>query len=199
MIEWNLKRTSAPAGTPVTAAEVKSQSRIDTSADDSLIDRLINAAVSFIEGPNGIGVCLVEQTWELALDRFPLIIELPLFPVISVESVKYIDEDGTEQTLASSVYRVDTHSNPARVSLAWNQTWPSARLVSNAVKVSFKAGHAPDSGDYTANVPDDLRHAVILLVAHWYEHREAVSDQSMSQVPMAAKAILDNYRVPGVA
>jgi len=199
MIEWNLKRTVAPPENPVTTAEVKSQARIDTTAEDSLIDRLISAATASIEGPYGIGIALVEQTWELKLDWFPLEIQLPLYPVLSVESIKYIDTEGTEQTLDSSVYRVDTHSNPARITLEWNETWPSTRLISNAVTVTFKAGYAVEGSDYQANVPQDLRHAITLLVAHWYENREAVSTNATpNRMPMAADAILERYRVPGV-
>lgn len=197
MIAWNLKRTVDPPDDPITSTEVKNQARVDTTADDTTITRLIKAATGIIDGPYGIGLCLVEQTWELTLDRFPLVFQLPLYPVLSVDSIKYIDEDGTEQTLASSVYRVDTHSNPARITLAWNQTWPSARLLANAVTVTFKAGYAPDESsspiDYRENIPEDLRQALIATVAHWYDNRDSAT------LPPEADALLDRYRVPGFA
>lgn len=201
MIAWNLKRTVDPPDDPITPTEVKEQSRIDTLADDALLDRLIKAATSTIDGPYGIGLCLVEQTWELTLDRFPIAFQLPLYPIQSVESIQYVDENGDEQTLASSVYRVDTHSNPARITLAWNQTWPSARLVSNAVTVTFKAGYAPDGSsptDYRANIPADLRQALLLLTAYWYDNRETVNvGNIVNEMPFAVNAILDRYRIPG--
>lgn len=195
MIAWNLKRTVDPPDDPITSSEVKNQARVDTTADDTTIARLIKAATGAIDGPYGIGICLVEQTWELTLDRFPLVFQLPLYPVLSVESITYIDENGDEQTLAASVYRVDTHSNPARITLAWNQTWPSARLLANAVTVTFKAGYAPDEAssptDYRANIPEDLRQALIATVAHWYDNRDS------AVLPPQAEALLDRYRVPG--
>lgn len=197
MIAWNLKRTVDPPDDPITSTEVKNQARVDTTADDTTITRLIKAATWNIDGDHGIGICLVEQTWELTLDRFPLVFQLPLYPVLSIESIKYIDEDGTEQTLDASVYRVDTHSNPARITLAWNQTWPSARLLANAVTVTFKAGYAPDESsspiDYRANIPEDLRQALIATVAHWYDNRDSAT------LPPEAEALLDRYRVPGFA
>lgn len=190
-MDWSLNRVSDPASKPVSVSEVKDQSRIETTAEDTLVERLIDAATASIDGPYGIGICMVSQQWEWAMDRFPLRFEIPLYPVISVDSIKYTDEDGVEQTLDASVYRVDTHSNPARITLAWNQTWPSARLVSNAVKVTFTAGYS--------SVPEDLKHAVIMLVAHWYENREAVLVGSVATpMPMAVDAILNRYRVPGV-
>jgi hypothetical protein len=49
------------------------------------------------------------QTWLLALDAFPAWeIELPQPPLISVASVKYIDDAGDLVTLASSEYKVST-------------------------------------------------------------------------------------------
>lgn len=191
-MDWSLSRISAPSVKPVSVADVKEQSRVDGVAEDALLARLIDAATATIDGPYGIGICLESQQWEWAMDRFPLVFQIPLYPVISVDSIKYIDQNGTEQTLDPSVYRVDTHSNPARINLAWNQVWPSARLVSNAVKVTITAGHT--------SVPEDLKHAIVLLVAHWYENREAVTlDGTPRNMPMAVDAILDRYRVPGVA
>lgn len=199
-MEWNLKRTVEPPEKPVTVAEDKAQSRIDDSAEDTLVDRLIGAATDHIEGPYGIGVCLVEQTWELKLDYFPSVIQLPLYPVLSVASIEYEDENGNTQTVSTDTYRVDTHSNPARITLEWNQHWPTTRMIANSATVTFKAGHAVDGADYQANVPESLRHAVLLIAAHWYEHRESVAVGTIAaEIPMAASAILNNYRVPGFA
>ncbi len=199
-MEWSLKRTVAPPELPVMVSEAKEQSRIDTSAEDALVERLIGSATDHIEGPYGIGVCLVEQTWELKLDYFPRVIELPLFPVLSVDKVEYEDGDGVIQTVDASTYRVDTHSNPARISLEWNQSWPLPRRVAGAVTVTFQAGYAQDNGDYTANIPDSLRHAVLLLAAHWYENREGVVvGATASELPMAVESLISKYRVPGIA
>ena len=201
MIEWNLKRTVSPPDMPVSVSEVKEQTRVDLSAEDALLERLIKAATNYVEGPYGIGVVMVEQTWELTLDRFMLPgIDIPLYPLLSVEAIDYIDQAGNEQTLSTDVYRVDTHSNPARIRLEWNQSWPSTRLISNAVTVTFKAGYKPDGSDYRANIPEDLRHVIMLLVSHWYENRAPVNvGDSVTNLPMAVQAILDRYRVPGIA
>jgi uncharacterized phage protein (predicted DNA packaging) len=36
----------------------------------------------------------------------------------------------------------------------------------------------------------DVMHAVLLLVAHWYTNREAVSGQSVSTVPLGVERLL---------
>jgi uncharacterized phiE125 gp8 family phage protein len=191
-MDWRLARTAAPSSKPVTLAEVKRHARVDTNEDNTLLSRLIDAATAHIDGPYGIGVCMATQTWEWKLDRFPIEFRIPLYPVQSVGSIEYVDENGSTQTLASSVYRVDTHSNPARITLSWNQSWPSTRLVSNAVTVTFDAGYS--------SVPEDLRQAVLMLVSHWYENRETANiGNIVNRMPFAVDAILDRYRVPGFA
>ena len=41
---------------------------------------------------------------------------------------------------------------------------------------------------------DDLRLALLLLVAHWYEHREAASAAPVKSLPLAVDALLNPYR-----
>ena len=43
-------------------------------------------------------------------------------------------------------------------------------MVANGVEIDFVAGH----GDAPADVPPPIRQALLLLIAHWYEHREPV-------------------------
>jgi len=40
--------------------------------------------------------------------------------------------------------------------------------------------------------------ATLMIVAHWYAHRESVSDSSMVEVPMSAYHVLQPYRRMGV-
>lgn len=202
-MQWNLKRTTEPPDLPVLVDEAKAQTRIDIDAEDELVERLLGAATDYIEGPYGIGVCMVEQEWELKLDCFPDCIKIPLYPVLSVEKIEYEDTDGATQTVDSDVYRVDTHSNPARITVEPDKQWPTPRGASNAVTVTFKAGYEPDDSgeetDYRANIPEALRHAVLLTASHWYENRSATSGNAPTEVPMAVESILSRYRVPGFA
>lgn len=154
-----------PAATPVTLAEAKQQLRVDHADEDAKIEALIAAATSYLDARSGVlGRCLVTQTWELTLDAFPAEeIEIPLGPVQSVASVTYVDTAGATQTVNASDYYLDNASPTAWVMP--EITWPSTMAAANAVAVRFIAGTA------VADVPPAIRHAVLLLVSHWYEDR----------------------------
>jgi uncharacterized phiE125 gp8 family phage protein len=75
-------------------------------------------------------------------------------------------------------YFVDDKSEPGRVALAYNKSWPTLSLrPTNAVVVQFTAGY----GDAADDVPQRVKQAMLLLIGHWYEHREAVLTGSISK------------------
>lgn len=45
---------------------------------------------------------------------------------------------------------------------------------------------------------DDVRTAMLLLVGHWFANREAVSDKSLSEIPLAVNALLQPWVIYGV-
>lgn len=191
-MDWRLERVTEP-NSVVDVDTVKDQLRVDNTAEDSTIARYIDAATAYIEGPYGIGVLMEEQQWRAFFDHFPNVIRLPLFPVKSIDAIKYVDTDGNEQTLDAWSYRTDTVSNPARIVTEHSESWPVTRQREpNAVTVEFTGGFD--------KVPKDLEHAVILLASHWFENREPVTvGNSGAELPIAVDAILSRYRVPGIA
>lgn len=201
-----LVRTSDATTEPVTTAEAKTHLRVDNSAEDTYIDTLITAARQHIEEITGRA--LIKQTWELSLDDFPESvwfespwepwirhgekpILLPRSPLQSVTSITYVDTDGATQTLSASKYRVDSKSEPARVTEAEGEIWPSTDRVTNAVTVTYDAGY----GDQAADVPAAFKHAIKLLVGHWFENREASTPDSIQKLPTAVEALLSPYQV----
>lgn len=190
---WDrLYRVTAPAALPVSVADAKTHLRVDHATDDALIQRLIEAAVGAIDGPPGIGIAMVSQVWRLSLDSFPCsVIELPLGPVLTVDSITYVDTAGATQTLPSGDYQTDITRNPARIAPAYGKFFPSTRLGLNAVKVQFTAGFGAASA-----VPSDLKSAILLIVGNLYTNRDAtVLGAAVAQLPMGVDAILDRYRV----
>lgn len=125
------------------------------------------------------------QVWELTYDRFPCAgIRIWLPPVISVDSVKYDDIDGNEQTVASTDYELDFISPFTWVVPASTFTWPTTFEGINAVRVRFTAGYPIVSGETT--VPAPLRAAIKLRVRSRYDG-EPLSD--------AYQALITPYRV----
>ncbi|MBD9542943.1 phage head-tail connector protein [Ensifer sp. ENS04] len=191
MNEWTrLVRTVAPTEPTVSLVDAKKHLRVFHDDDDSDIEAMVAAAEAAIEGPNGIGIALMPQTWRLSLDHFPCEIVVPLGPVTNVVSVTYKDASGDPVAVPSTRYDLD--SSPLRIWPARDTSWPSIYCEPGAVKVTFACGFA--------ELPADLVWAVKLLVGHFYENREAVTtDLKAIDLPMGVASILERYRVGRVA
>lgn len=46
----------------------------------------------------------------------------------------------------------------------------------------------------TVSLPAPLRHAIMMLAAHWYNQRESVSTVQMHEVPDALQSLVKPYR-----
>lgn len=161
-------RTVAPALSPVTVAEAKVTLRVEHEDDDGLIETLIGVATGYLDGYAGIlGRCLISQTWRADFSAFPGCqwIKLPLLPASSVTHVKYIDGDGSLQTLTSGWYSLVTTAHGAHVYLDDDYSWPTTNETPSAVQVTAVYGY----GSTASDVPASLRYAIHLHVAHLYE------------------------------
>ena len=212
----SLHLATAPAVMPVTAAQVWNHLRVPlvgspaAPADATHIAALTDAAIALLDGRNGIlGRALCTQTWDMKLDRFPedsffgpISVALP--PLQSVTSITYLDDAGAAQTLSSALYQVVGVGgwDKGRIVPAYNQSWPVTRYQPEAVTVRFVAGYgtpgaSPD--DTQAAVPEPIRHALLLLISHWYQNREPVTVGTIvTDTPMTVDALIAPYIVPGV-
>lgn len=190
----NLSLVTAPAAEPVTTAEAKTHLRVDTTDDDTYIDTLVKSARFWVERTNGLA--LVTQTWDGALDEFPSgdgVIVIPKYPLVSVSSVTYHDDDlSTSTVFSSSNYQVDTFTRPPRIALKSGVAWPADTLrASSGVVVRFVAGFGG-----AAAVPEDIKHAIKLLVGQMYNHREPeITGTIIQPVRFAVDALLAPHRL----
>lgn len=181
----SLKRTSAPAVEPVTLSEAKAHCRVDTSADDTLIQGYITTAREWVE--DYIDRALVTQQLVMKLDTFPGEIELPRPPMIAsgtatAVTITYVTgEAGGTATLSASEYRVDRDATPGVIRTLYAGSWPSHLLDQNSVTVSWWAGY----GD-AASVPQRVKSAILMCVHELYEKR------GDGQMPAAAMRLLDS-------
>jgi uncharacterized phiE125 gp8 family phage protein len=181
----SLKRTTAPAVEPVTLAEAKNHCRVDTSADDALIQSYITTAREWVE--DYIDRSLVTQQLVMKLDAFPAEIELPRPPMIAsgtatAVTITYVTgEAGGTATLSASEYRVDRDATPGVIRNLYGGSWPSHLLDANSVTVSWWAGY----GD-AASVPQRVKSAILMCVHELYEKR------GDGQMPAAAMRLLDS-------
>jgi uncharacterized phiE125 gp8 family phage protein len=213
------KLTVPPSVEPVLLADAKQQSRIDTTADDTLVTNLITAARQWAEQYTGRS--FVTQTWQLWLDLWPGAVELwwdgvrqgpvtgldavnyislPRAPLQSVNSVQYFDNTDTGTVWPSSNYFVDTIRVPGRLALRLGSVWPVPSRLSNGIMIEYVAGYGNDG----TSVPEQIKTAIRQLVSHWYEHRGEAAAAATARgttvfptvpVPLVIQALLDPYRV----
>lgn len=182
-----------PSIEPVTLDDAKLNSRIDSSDEDAFIVRAIRSARRQVE--HRLNRALITQTWELTLDAFPASEIKIVEPsnVLSIVSVKYLDETGAEQTVPSTDYALDL-GDPARfVLLAEGATWPTTSGGANCVKVRYTAGYGPAASD----VPDELIDYILAIVDTRYRFRGAIAaGVSVSELPTRfLDGMLDRERV----
>lgn len=183
-----LSVTTAPSVDAVDVlgmSRVKEHLRVDGTQDDDLIRSYAQAAFDHIEGVTWRA--LVTQTLKLTLPRFATPILLPRDPIQSVDSVKYLDLNGDEQTLTvSDDWVAYTDSNPVQVRPAYQKSWPSARFVPDAIRVTFTAGY----GTNVRDLPDSIVQAALLIIGDLFEHRESSRDARLNR---AVDALLAPY------
>jgi uncharacterized phiE125 gp8 family phage protein len=167
-------------------AEAKAHLRLDTSADDAYVSTLISAARERVD--LFLRRALITQTLEYTIDGFPSgEIDLPRPPLQSIEWIKYVDTAGILQTLPAQDYVSDVSSNEiARVALAWNRYWPITRSSINAAVIRFIAGYGDDAED----VPQAIRHGILIEIANLYENREdAVVGQAVNLMRVSERLL----------
>jgi uncharacterized phiE125 gp8 family phage protein len=113
--------------------------------------------------------------------------------VRGIVSVNYTDSDGDEATLAGDQYRLSTSSSMAVLRPAYGVSWPSTRCEPDAVRVQYTAGYSADESPPQA-VPEPIRQAMHLCIAHFYANREAVDVNTLMELPLGVRALLTRYR-----
>jgi uncharacterized phiE125 gp8 family phage protein len=178
--------SAAAASEPVTLDDLKEHLRITGNDDDLYLAGILSAARALVETRTRRQ--LFTATWLLKMDSFAdcrhcdgWTIRLEKVPVASISSIVYTDTGGTSTTLSASLYTLDSSSEPARITPAYNQVWPSTRCMMNAVTITFVAGAA------AASVPTEAKHLIKLIAATMNENREA--DIGSMQWPPAVEAL----------
>jgi uncharacterized phiE125 gp8 family phage protein len=112
----------------------------------------------------------------------------------SVTSIKYLDLNGVEQTLASNQYLVDTYSEPAQITPAYNVEFPELYAVPNNVKIRYVAGYTSGGSPDINPMPKPLRFAMMLIIGDLYANREAGGDKPY-QINPTVESLLQFYRL----
>jgi len=186
-----LQLLEAPTTTPVVLAEVKDQLRVEHPDDDVLISRLIKVAVAYTDAQGALGHAMIQQKWGQWVHSVPpQSVRLTVGPVSSVTAVKYYDEAGVLQTDTLSNYEITGTPFTTQIGPKDGFNWPVTQDRSDAIRIEYVAGYGTSPSD----VPETLRHAMMLLIGHWYDNRENTMMDELSNIPYGFDMLLDMHR-----
>lgn len=152
-----LVQTVAPSTEPITLDEAKSFMRILENDDDLIIGSLISSSREYVE--NVTNRQLVSAIFELYCDDF--ISKLPKNPIISVDKIEYLNNDGSYIELDITSYYLYERNGIGFISYS---SIPSLLDHKKAVKITFKAGYE--------SVPEAIKSYIKVRVSTLYENRE---------------------------
>jgi uncharacterized phiE125 gp8 family phage protein len=180
----------------ISLEEIKDHLRIERgeTADDEYLEGLRDVATEHVQDLTGLR--LLTSVWYSYREDWPDHdnFELPYAPLQSVAStgITYTPSSGGSLKFSSTGWQQDSVSVPPRVVLKYDNDWPSEQLdINNPIRIKATYGYATSS-----KIPASLKHAMLLMIGNWYEHRESiVMGVSPAEIPRYITNMLDRYKV----
>lgn len=158
----------------------KAHLRVTGTAEDTIITQYIASSRAWIERYTGLR--LEETEVVETFTEFGEYLTLTASPIMALVEIAYVDGDGDDAT-------VDDARLQGNKVYAPTTGWPAIQAFST-ITVTYDAGYDDEE------TPHDLIAAQLLLIGHWFTNREAVSDKTMSEVPLAVEALAGPFRLP---
>jgi uncharacterized phiE125 gp8 family phage protein len=178
-----------PPAEPWSVAEAKAFLRVEHGDDDAVIAALIAAGRGHVEALTRRA--LLVQRWRFVLDAWPADGRFSprIGPLRSVIAARAFDAANNVHSIDVETFVVDAAANII-ASPYWALPLPGRATA--GIELDVELGY----GASAADVPDALRHAIRMLVAHWYENRGlAVPGTTMAMLPAGVDALVAPYRV----
>lgn len=186
-----IEETTVPnAALPV--EEFKLHLRLGTgfgqdTVQDEVLAGFLRAAIAAVEARTGKVLMTRAFSWTLNFWRDRDAQGLPVAPVTEITRLSLLTRDGVEAEVGSTLYWLeqDTHRPRLRSTGACLPVIPSG----GSAVIGFDAGY----GATWAAVPADLKQAVFLLAAHYYEFR---NDTSLGDgcMPFGVTSLIERYK-----
>jgi uncharacterized phiE125 gp8 family phage protein len=179
---------NGPAVEPLTLVEAKAFLRVEHNDDDDIIAALIAGSRIHVEAQTRRA--LISQSWRLIRDAWPVDGRMAVTPVplASVIAARVYKEDGTTQDVDTQAFLLDAASGVVAFA-PW--ALPQPGRATAGIEIDIAAGYGNAAGD----VPEPLRQAIRLLIAHWYENRGLAADHAVVRLPATAAALIAPYVV----
>lgn len=216
----NIIVVTPPPVEPVTWQQVYDHLRLvpdddspPTHPQDEMLQRLMKVATGDCERITHRA--FVEQTVRIFMDGFPRYgsywsgdlwfhrrgpgyIELLRPPVVAVVAVNYYDDENAAQSVAAESYYVTDDLVP-RLYFGTSFTAPSYYARPDALSVDYIVGYPPDGSpaeDYRANVPEEIKHAILISVEMLYRTLDPKERESLER---ARDSLLSDFVVHTIA
>jgi uncharacterized phiE125 gp8 family phage protein len=176
---------SGPAIEPVALDDAKSFLKVEIAA-------LIAGARVHVEAQTRRA--LITQSWRLIRDAWPNNGRVAIAPVPlqALNAARVYNLDGTTQAIDPASFIVERAAAPAILVFGASVPPAPGRVVAG-IELDVTVGYGDDPED----VPADLRQAIRILVAHWYENRGmiAAGTATVALLPRTVAALISPYRV----
>ncbi len=160
----------------------------DDRSEDSILELYLRAAMAAVEARIGRALLARTFTWSVTRWREDSSQGLPISPIRSVDAILIIAADGSETLVSSDAWSVLRDRQRPRLVGRYGRNLP--RIPQNGrAEISLTAGY----GETWDEVPADLRQAVFLLAAHYFEHRSATGVDAAS-MPFGVMMLIEAYR-----
>lgn len=193
---YSYKEIARDSSEAIPLSLVKEHIRLshDNTCEDELIRTYIATARLCFEAFTRR--TLITTTYRTYRDIWENGYELRRSPLQSVESVKYYDTDNVLQTLDSSNYYVTDEADYSRLIFNDDAVFPTLKNREQAIQIEFKAGY----GDTMADIPADIRVALLQHIANMYENRgDCEGDFCENLLPSTARLIYSKYKIMEIA
>lgn len=167
-----LKVAVPPTSKVVTLQELKDRLRVSTTADDAVLEELLEAATEEFEDR---AMIVTRPTgFEMTLPELVRTIDIPAYPLRSVTAISYYDAEGVQQVVDASEYTVVETPEGGRI--VFNDGWSAPALQEGnpePVTVAFDAGYDdPLATESTLPLKAKIQVAIMAMVGVWYDGKE---------------------------
>ena len=159
----------------------------DDGLQDSVLEGFLRAAIAAIEARTGKVLVSRSFSWTLNAWRDTAGQPLPLAPVTGITALVLVDGQGDETSVPVGTWRLEPDQQRPHL-LPRGATLP--RIPSGgSVRIEMQAGF----GGVWADLPADLRQAVMMLASHFYEYRHETALNG-GTMPFGVTALIERYR-----
>jgi uncharacterized phiE125 gp8 family phage protein len=195
-----MKIITPPTVEPITLVQARKQCKVDAEGDppvhedDDLLMLYATAAREWCE--HFTGIAIAPTGVQIEMSSFPSAIVLESGPVIGITSVTYLDDAAVRQTVAPSVYYLDTNGSVTTLRLKRGQAWPVALAETGSVRVQYDIGFGVVTTPPPGNTSSDNGYVLAGYVYDGYivsSGGSSVTSSTSDNGYVLAGYVLDGY------